>query len=51
MRLIDKAKELSGQAVGKVGDWGGDDLIVDTIIRVGEKKDRINRLLEEKGCD
>ena len=55
MSLIDKAKEISGQAVGKVGetvgDLGGDDLIVNTIIRVGEKKDRINRLLEEKGCD
>lgn len=55
MSLIDKAKEISGQAVGKVGetvgDLGGDDLIVNTIIRVGEKKDRVNQLLEEKGCD
>ena len=55
MSLIDKAKELSGQAVEKVGesvsDLGGDDLIVNTIIRVAEKKERINRLLEEKGCD
>jgi hypothetical protein len=55
MSLVDKAKELSGQAVGKVGetvgDLGGDDLIVNTIIRVGEKKERINRLLEEQGCD
>ena len=48
MSLIDKAKEISGQAVGKVGetvgDLGGDDLIVNTIIRVGEKKDRVNRV-------
>ena len=55
MSLIDKAKELSGQAVEKVGesvsDLGGDDLIVNTIIRVAEKKERINRLLEEQGCD
>ena len=55
MSLIDKAKELSGQAVEKVGesvsDLGGDDLIINTIIRVAEKKERINRLLEEKGCD
>jgi hypothetical protein len=53
MSLIDKAKEISGQAVEKVGetvgDLGGDDLIVNTIMRVGEKKDRINQLLEEKG--
>jgi len=55
MSLIDKAKELSGQAVEKVGesvsDLGGDDLIVNTIIRIAEKQDRINRLLEEQGCD
>ena len=41
MSLIDKAKELSGQAVDRVGqtvgDLGGDDLIVNTIIRVAEK--------------
>ena len=51
MSLIDKAKELSGQAVEKVGDLGGDDLIVNTIIRGAEKKERINLLLEEKGSD
>ena len=51
MSLIDKAKELSGQAVEKVGDLGGDDLIVNTIIRAAEKKERVNKLLEEEGCD
>jgi nitrogen regulatory protein PII-like uncharacterized protein len=55
MSLIDKAKELSGQAVEKVGesvsDLGGDDLIVNTIIRTAEKQERINRLLEEQGCN
>ena len=55
MSLLDKAKELSGQAVEKVGesvsDLGGDDLIVNTIIRIAEKQDRINGLLEEQGCD
>ena len=32
------------------GDLGGDDLIANTIIRVAEKRDRINKLLEEAGC-
>lgn len=36
MSLIDKTKQVSGQAVGKVGetvgDPGGDDLIVNTVI-------------------
>lgn len=53
MSLIDRAKELSGQAVEKVGetvnDLGGDDLIVNTIIRTSEKKDRVNALLEQNG--
>lgn len=51
MSIIDKAKELSGQALEKAGDLGGDDLIVNTIIRLAEKKERINKLLEEQGCD
>ena len=55
MSLLDKAKELSGQAVEKVGesvsDLGGDELIVNAIIRTAEKQERINRLLEEQGCD
>jgi len=37
--------------VEKVGDLGGDDLIVNSIIWGAEKKERINRLLEENGCD
>lgn len=51
MSLIDKAKDLSGQAIEKVGDLGGDDLIVNAIIRGVEKQDRLNKLLQEKGCD
>lgn len=51
MGLIDKAKELSEQAVEKVGDLGGDDLIVNAIIRAAKKQGRLNQLLEEKGSD
>ncbi len=51
MSLIDKAKELSEQAVGKVGDLGGDDLIANTIVRVVEKQERVNKILEQKGCN
>ena len=49
MGLIDKAKELSSQAVEKVGDLGGDDLVVNAIIRAANKQERMNKLLEEKG--
>ena len=50
-QAADKAKELTGQAAEMAGDLGGDDLIVSTIIRVAAKKDRVNALLEEKGCN
>ena len=51
MSLMDKAKELSEQAVEKAGDLGGDDLMVNVIVRGAKKKDRINKLLQEQGCD
>lgn len=53
MSLIEKAKQISGQAVDKVGETvgelGGDDLIVKTILRVTAKKDRVNQKLAEHG--
>lgn len=51
MGLIDKAKELSSQAVEKVGDLGGDDLVVNAIIRAAKKQVRLNKLLEEQSSD
>jgi len=55
MGLIDKAKQISGQAVDKVGEavgeLGGDDLIVKTILRVADKKERVNQKLKEQGSD
>lgn len=50
-QAADKAKELTGQAAEMAGDLGGDDLIVSTIIRVTGKRDRVNALLAEQGCD
>ncbi len=51
MSLIDKAREISGQAVEKVGDLAGDDLIVNAILRAVNKQDRVNELLKEEGSD
>ena len=51
MSLIDKAKELSGHAIEKAGDLGGDDLIVNAIIRGVAKQKRLNELLKEQGCE
>lgn len=37
------------QAAEKFGDLGGDDLIVNAIIRAANKKERMNKLLQEQG--
>ena len=61
MSLVNKAKELTGKAAGKakalseqaalkVNEMGGDDLIASTIVRAAEKRERVNRMLEERGC-
>ena len=51
MSLIDKAREISEQAVEKAGDLAGDDFMVNAIIRAVSKQDRVNELLKEKGSD
>jgi hypothetical protein len=51
MTILDKAKSLTNQVAEKAGDLGGDELIVNTIIRAVDKHHRVNRLLEEKECD
>lgn len=49
MSIVDKAKELSEQAISKINDLGGDDLIVTTILRVVDKEERLNLRLAEQG--
>jgi hypothetical protein len=51
MSIIDKAKDLTGQAAEMAGDLGGDDLIANAIIRAVDKQERVNNLLEEKGSN
>jgi len=48
MSILNKAANLSGKAVDKVDHMVLDGMIVKTIIRCGEQKDRINRMLEEE---
>lgn len=49
-QAVDKAKEVSGQAMDKANELAGDDLIAKTILRMVEKQERINKLLAENGC-
>lgn len=51
MSLFDKAADVSGKAADKVDKLVTDELIAKTIIRVSEQKQRINKLLQDKGSD
>ena len=51
MSIIDKAREISEQAVEKAGDLAGDDLMANAIERAVKKQDRVNEILKEKGID
>ncbi len=51
MSLFDKATDVSGKAIDKVDKMVTDELVAKTIIRAGEQKQRINKLLQEKGSD
>lgn len=62
MSLMNKAKAMTGKATGRAREltdqaarrvneeMGGDDLIASTIVRVAEKRERVNKMLEERGC-
>jgi len=45
-----KAKEISGQVHAKANEIAGDDLIAEAIVRAADKLQRVNTLLEGKGC-
>jgi hypothetical protein len=49
--VVNKASDLSGHTVDKVDHMVLDDLLVKTIMRVSEQKDRVNKMLEGKGSD
>ena len=49
-QAAEKAKELTGQAADKVNELGHDELVATAIVRAAEKRERINKMLEEQGC-
>ena len=49
-KAANKAKVLTEQAALKVNEMGGDDLVASTIVRAAEKMERVNKMLEERGC-
>lgn len=51
MGILDKAKELSNKAVEKIVEFSSDELIADAIIKAGEKQEKVNVILQEKGSN
>jgi len=45
-----KAKEISGQVHAKANEIAGDDLVAEAIVRAADKLQRVNEILEAKGC-
>ena len=50
MSILGKAKELSSKVTEKVVEFSSDELIADTIIKAVEKQEKVNLILQEKGC-
>ncbi len=51
MKIFDKAMELSEKIIDKAEEFSGDEIIADTIIKAVEKQEKVNRVLESKGCN
>lgn len=61
MGVVDKAKEIGGQAASKAkkishqvhakaNELAGDELVAEAIVRAADKLERVNAMLESKGC-
>ena len=51
MNIFDKAKELSDKVTEKAGEFSSDELIADTIIKAVEKQEKVNAILQQRGCN
>ena len=50
MGILDKAKELSDKVTEKVVEFSSDELIAAAIIKAVEKQEKVNLILQERGC-
>ncbi len=51
MSILDKAKALSAKVTDKAVEFSSDELIADIIIKAVIKQEKVNIILQEKGCD
>ncbi|MBF0263704.1 MAG: hypothetical protein HQL46_00400 [Gammaproteobacteria bacterium] len=51
MGLLDKAKELSDKVNESVTKFSSDEVIANTVIKAVDKQEKVNAILEAKGCN
>ncbi len=51
MGILDKAKELGDKVNESVTAFSSDDVIASTVIKAVEKQEKVNAILEQKGCN
>jgi len=51
MNILDKAKELSDKVSDTVTSFSSDEAIANTIIKAVDKQEKVNEILQAKGCN
>jgi len=51
MGILDKAKQLGDKVNESVTSFSSDDVIANTIIKAVAKQEKVNAILEERGCN
>lgn len=51
MKIFDKAKEMTDKVTESITAFSSDEVIANTVMKAVEKQERVNAILEEKGCN
>ncbi len=51
MGILDKARELSVKVTDKAVEFSSDELIADIIIKAVIKQEKVNKILQDRGCN
>ena len=51
MGILDKAKEIGDKVNESVTTFSSDEVIASTVIKAVEKQEKVNAILEQKGCN
>jgi len=51
MSILDKARELSVKVTDKAVEFSSDELIADIIIKAVIKQEKVNKILQQRGCN